>query len=112
LHNKTQHHTSHDTVVTIILAFANSWNDVINSVTNAAVTLLLVTVVWITLAPLFGVTARGGIKRKAGQQSEYNHYYSGDYDDNYYQSYYNQGRSLVEEGIVKRMGKVLINRLA
>lgn len=91
------------------------------AVTQAVVSLALVTVIWFTLAPVFGLTVLG---ERRSSSSDYSSYYSNyyanpgyyDYSDagtgyQYESPYYAQGRSLrvEEEGVLASLGR-LVNR--
>merc|ERR1711997_888094 len=94
------------------VTYAQTWGEVGASFISAAVSVALVSVVWFTLAPLFGLTTAGRRRETTGATTggEYYSGYSGydqtyDYDPYYYN--YNQGRSLQESFLTKRMGSLL-----
>jgi len=90
------------------VTYAQTWGEVGASFISAAVSVALVSVVWFTLAPLFGLTTAG--TRRAADHQPSQDYYSGyeqqsyDYDP-YYYNYY-QGRSL-QDTFLPRMGSLL-----
>lgn len=85
------------------------------AVTQAVVSLALVTVIWFTLAPVFGLTVLGERRSSASDYSSYySNYYAnpGHYDYSeastgyqYESPYYAEGRSLEveEQGVLARL---------
>jgi len=91
------------------VTYAQTWGEVGQSFISAVVSVALVSVVWFTVAPLFGLTTAGH-RREATGATGAGDYYSGydqtsyDYDP-YYYNYY-QGRSL-QDTFLPRMGSLL-----
>jgi len=94
----------------LFLAYAQTWGEIAASFVNAAVSFALVSVIWLTVAPLFGLRANG-----ARRESDYNEYYGYQqaeteyqYENPYY-GYDYQGRSL-QDGLLSRAAQTLFNR--
>jgi len=91
------------------VTYAQTWGEVGASFISAVVSVALVSVVWFSLAPLFGLTTAG--HRREATTGGGGDYYSGyeqtsyDYDPSYYYNYY-QGRSL-QDSFLPRMGSLL-----
>jgi len=100
----TQAHSVEKRQTTV--TYAKTWGDVGASVVSAVVSIALVSVVWFTLAPIFGLTASGQ-RRVVTTETDFPAYDSSyeEYDP-YYYNYYNQGRSL-QESFSHRMGSLV-----
>ena len=96
--------TQHDTHV---LAYAQTWEEVVASFVSASVTAGIVFLAWYTVAPLFGYTLEERRLDYDDYSGYYNNYYQEDPANNYY---YYQGRSLQDTGLVTRAAKMLFNR--
>jgi len=85
------------------VTYAKSWGEVGTSLVSAVVSICLVTVVWLTVAPLFGLTSSGH-RREYEEDVDYYSGYADQYDP-YYYNYY-QGRSL-QDSFQSRMGSLV-----
>ena len=87
----------------IILAYAQSWPEVMSSFVSAAVSIGLISLAWLVVAPVFGFEVA-----RADTAADYSGYYSDPAYYNYY-GYGAQGRSLDTAG--RRGGLLgLVNR--
>ena len=122
-HNKTGILPASVSIKPDISAYANTLPEVFSSSVHAVVSLALVSVIWFTLAPIFGLTVFGTRRSSTADYYGPNHYpYSSsasgsyyDYSDPGYQyesPYYAQGRSLnlgddEKGGALARIGRVM-----
>lgn len=84
---------------------------------NGAISFALVSVIWFTIAPIFGLSANGA-RRDSGSEyytnpDSYGYQYADDSYDGYEDPYYGytgyQGRSL-QDGVLPRVAKALFAR--
>jgi len=93
------------------VTYAQNWGEIAASFVNGAISFALVSVIWFTIAPIFGLSASGA-RLDTGSDYYTNHHsygyqYADDsygYEDPYY-GYY-QGRSL-QDGVLPRVAKAL-----
>jgi len=85
------------------VTYAETWGEVGASVLSAVVSIALVTAVWFSVAPVFGLTSAGH-RRQYEAESDYYSGYTEPYDQ-YYYNYY-QGRSL-QDSFQHRMGRLV-----
>lgn len=110
----TQHRTTCQANWFWFLAVAKNWGEIAASSVNGAISFALVYVIWLTIAPIFGLSANGDrLDTGSGYYSNHNSYgyqYADDsygYEDPYY-GYY-QGRSL-QDGVLPRVARALFAR--
>lgn len=99
------------------LAYAQTWGEIAASFVNGAISFALVSVIWFTIAPVFGLNANGARRDSSGSDyytnpNSYGYQYADDsygYEDPYYGYSGYQGRSL-QDGVLPRVAKALFAR--